>query len=111
MRIEKIEISIFVPFTMEEEFPKVDVLITADEGLMEWKDNRVTLLGNVVLNRSDGSVILSESALYETQKELLTMPNHVRILQDEHTIEGSSLPYEVALQKIILTEHLLTPSA
>lgn len=107
MRIENIEISIFEPFTMEQEFPKVEILITADEGLFEWKDNRVTLLGNVVLNRSDGSVILSDSALYETQKELLTMPKHVRVLQDEHTLEGSSLTYEVALKRILLTKPLL----
>ena len=42
MRIEQIEISIFVPYTMEEKSPTLDVLITADEGLMEWKDNRLT---------------------------------------------------------------------
>ena len=59
MRIEQIEISIFVPYTMEEKSPTLDVLITADEGLMEWKDNRLTLIGNVVLKRSDGSLILS----------------------------------------------------
>ena len=49
---------------MEEKSPTLDVLITADEGLMEWKDNRLTLIGNVVLKRSDGSLILSNSALY-----------------------------------------------
>ena len=108
MRIEKIEISIFVPFTIEEEFPKVDVLISADEGLMEWKDNRVTLLGNVVLKRSDGSLILSDSALYETQKELLTIPEKVRILQEEHTLEGNSMTYEIPIKKMALAEPLLT---
>ena len=108
MRIEKIEISIYVPFTIEEEFPKVDVLISADEGLMEWKDNRVTLLGNVVLKRSDGSLILSDSALYETQKELLTIPEKVRILQEEHTLEGNSMTYEIPIKKMALAEPLLT---
>ncbi len=108
MRIEKIEISIYVPFTIEEEFPKVDVLISADEGLMEWKDNRVTLLGNVVLKRSDGSLILSDSALYETQKELLTIPEKVRILQEEHTLEGNSMTYEISIKKMALAEPLLT---
>ena len=107
MRIEQIEISIFVPYTMEEESPTLDVLITADEGLMEWKDNRLTLIGNVVLKRSDGSLILSNSALYETQKEVFTIPGKVRILQDEHTLEGNSLTYQVPIKKMEMTEPLL----
>ena len=107
MRIEQIEISIFVPYTMEEKSPTLDVLITADEGLMEWKDNRLTLIGNVVLKRSDGSLILSNSALYETQKEVFTIPGKVRILQDEHTLEGNSLTYHVPIKKMEMTEPLL----
>ena len=107
MRIEQIEISIFVPYTMEEKSPTLDVLITADEGLMEWKDNRLTLIGNVVLKRSDGSLILSNSALYETQKEVFTIPGKVRILQDEHTLEGNSLTYHVPNKKMEMTEPLL----
>ncbi|NBR20013.1 MAG: LPS export ABC transporter periplasmic protein LptC [Proteobacteria bacterium] len=107
MRIEQIEISIFIPYTMEEKSPTLDVLITADEGLMEWKDNRLTLIGNVVLKRSDGSLILSNSALYETQKEVFTIPGKVRILQDEHTLEGNSLTYNVPIKKMEMTEPLL----
>ena len=108
MRIEKIEITIFVPFTIQEEFPKVDVLITADEGLMEWKDNRVTLLGNVVMKKSNGSLIYSDSALYETQKELLTIPQNVRFLQEGHTLEGSSMTYHIPIKKMDVSEPLLT---
>ena len=108
MRVEKIEITIFVPFTVHEEFPKVDVFITADEGLMEWKDNRVTLLGNVVMKRSNGSLIYSDSALYETQKELLTIPQNVRFIQEGHTLEGSSMIYNIPIKKMDVAEPLLT---
>jgi lipopolysaccharide export system protein LptA len=51
---------------------------------------------------------LSDSALYETQKELLTIPEKVRILQEEHTLEGNSMTYEISIKKMALAEPLLT---
>ena len=107
MRIEQVRISIFVPYLMENQQPEVDLYITADEGLIEWRDNRITLLGNVVLNRKDGSTIYSETAVYDARREFLTLPKPVRILKPGHTLEGSSLTYEVAKKKLELTQPLL----
>jgi len=50
---------------------------------------------------------LSNSALYETQKEIFTIPGKVRILRDEHTLEGNSLTYNVPIKKMEMTEPLL----
>jgi len=47
---------------------KVDLVITADQGLIERRDNRVTLSGNVVLLRDDGSEVFTETAIYDAKK-------------------------------------------
>ena len=41
MRIEKVRIWIYVPYTIDESQPVVEGYITADQGLVEWKDSRV----------------------------------------------------------------------
>ena len=66
MRIEKVRIWIYVPFTINNAQPVVEVYITADQSLVEWKDSRVILSGNVVMNRRDGSTIFSETAVYDS---------------------------------------------
>ena len=79
MRIEKVRIWIYVPYTINEPQPVVEVFITADQGLVEWKDSRVTLSGNVVMNRRDGSTIFSETAVYDSSIKSLSLHHTLRI--------------------------------
>ena len=106
MRIENVLISIFVPFSISEDKPKTKLTIRAEEGLLEWKNNRVTLLGDVVLNRNDGSVILTETAVYDSEAKVLTIPKKVRILKNTHSFEGKGLIFNVNEDLIKLNDPL-----
>ena len=119
MRIEKVIIWVYATDNSSEKpitelpkstnFPttKVDLYITADQGLLEWNDNRVTLSGNVVLLRNDRSEVHTETAIYNTEREIITIPKPVRILREGHTMHGSSLTYIVSKGKLNLKNPVL----
>ena len=119
MRIEQVIIWVYATDNSSEKpitelskstnFPttEVDLYITADQGLLEWNDNRVTLSGNVVLLRNDGSEVYTETAIYDAEKEILTIPKPVRVLREGHTMYGSSLTYIVSKGKLNLKNPVL----
>ena len=89
---------------------QIALYITADQGLIEKHDNRVTLSGNVVLWREDGSEAHTETAIYYAKKEILTIPKPLRMLGEGHTMIGSGLIYDVSdgilnLKEPILVRH------
>ena len=86
---------------------KIDLVITADQGLIERYDNRVTLSGNVVLIRDDGSEVFTETAIYDAKKDTLTIPKPLRMIRDGHTMHGSGLIYQVFTGKLNLKNPLL----
>ena len=86
---------------------QVALYITADQGLIEKHDNRVTLSGNVVLWRKDGTEAHTETAIYDAKKEILTIPKPVRMLGEGHTMLGSGLTYDVSKGILNLNEPVL----
>jgi LPS export ABC transporter protein LptC len=86
---------------------EVDLFITAEQGLIEWDDNRVTLTGNVVLLRNDGSEVHTETAIYNAKQEILTIPKPVRVLREGHTLHGSGLIYNVLKGELNLKQPVL----
>ena len=86
---------------------KIDLVITADQGLIERHDNRVTLSGNVVLIRDDGSEVFTETAIYDAKKDTLTIPKPLRMIREGHTMHGSGLIYQVSTGKLNLKSPLL----
>jgi len=86
---------------------QVALYITADQGLIEKYDNRVTLSGNVVLWREDGTEAHTETAIYDAKKEILTIPKPVRMLGEGHTMLGSGLTYDVSKGILNLKEPVL----
>jgi len=86
---------------------KVDLVITADQGLIERRDNRVTLSGNVVLLRDDGSEVFTETAIYDAKKDTLTIPKPLKMIREGHTMHGSGLIYQVSTGKLNLKNPLL----
>ena len=86
---------------------KIDIVITADQGLIERHDNRVTLSGNVVLMRDDGSEVFTETAIYDAKKDTLTIPKPLRMIRMGHTMHGSGLNYQVSTGKLNLKSPLL----
>ena len=108
MRIEKVKIWVYAVDSSSDNSSsensdsvinsseQVALYITADQGLIEKHDNRVTLSGNVVLWREDGSEAHTETAIYDAKKEILTIPKPVRMLGEGHTMLGSGLTYDVS---------------
>ena len=86
---------------------QIALYITADQGLIEKHDNRVTLSGNVVLCREDGSEAHTETAIYDAKKEILTIPKPVKMLGEGHTMLGSGLTYDVSEGILNLKEPIL----
>ena len=122
MRIEKVKIWVYSAensfdnsssenlASVNNSSEKMALYITADQGLIEKHDNRVTLSGNVVLLREDGTETHAETAIYDAMKEILTIPKPVRILGEGHTMLGSRLTYNVSegilnLKKPVLFRH------
>ena len=119
MRIEQVTIWVFVSdnssvkptpnLRLSTNLPtqEVDLFITAEQGLIEWDDNRVTLTGNVVLLRNDGSEVHTETAIYNAEQEILTIPKPVRVLREGHTLHGSGLIYNVSKGELNLKQPVL----
>ena len=119
MRIEKVKIWVYAvdkssdnsssetSVSVNNPSQQVALYITADHGLIEKHDNRVTLSGNVVLWREDGSEAHTETAIYDAKKEILTIPKPVRMLGEGHTMLGSGLTYDVSKGILNLKEPVL----
>ena len=119
MRIEKVKIWVYAVDNSSDNYSsetsvsvnypsqQVALYITADQGFIEKHDNRVTLSGNVVLWREDGSEAHTETAIYDAKKEILTIPKPVRMLGEGHTMLGSGLTYDVSKGILNLKEPVL----
>ena len=119
MRIEKAKIWVYAvdkssdnsssedSVSVNDPSQQVALYITAEQGLIEKHDNRVTLSGNVVLWREDGSEAHTETAIYDAKKEILTIPKPVRMLGEGHTMLGSGLTYDVSKGILNLKEPVL----
>ena len=119
MRIEQVTIWVFVsdnssvkpspnlPLLTNLTTQGVDLYITAEQGLIEWDDNRVTLTGNVVLLRNDGSEVYTETAIYNAKQEILNIPKPVRVLREGHTLHGIGLIYNVSKGELNLKQPVL----
>ncbi len=123
MRVEKVKIWVYAAdnvsdnvsdnFSIEKSAlvknfsEQVAIYITADQGLIEKHDNRLTLSGNVVLWSEDGSEAHTETAIYDAKKEILTIPKPVRMLGEGHTMFGSRLTYDVSEGILNLKEPIL----
>ncbi len=119
MRIEKVKIWVYAidnssynsfsenSASVNNSFEQLALYIIADQGLIEKHDNRVTLSGNVVLWREDGSEAHTETAIYDAKKEILTIPKPVRMLREGQTMFGSGLTYDVSKGILNLKEPVL----
>ncbi len=122
MRVEKVKIWVYATDNFSDNVStensaavknsseQVAIYITADQGLIEKHDNRLTLSGNVVLWSEDGSEAHTETAIYDAKKEILTIPKHVRMLGEGHTMLGSRMTYDVSggilnLKEPVLVRH------
>lgn len=102
MRIEQVRIKVFVPHSADVAHPKVDLTISANQALAEWQDQRITLVGNVIIRKDSGLEIQTASAIYDAKKDFLTLPKPLTLWHLGNEITGSSLTYDLRSGKLNL---------
>ena len=119
MRIEQVKIWVFSQDNSSEKLSlklsngiksfseDIDLFIKADQGLIERDDNRITISGNVILLHDDNSEIRTDTAIYDAQKDIITIPKPVRVLRDGYSMVGSGLMYFVSESKLNLSNPVL----
>ncbi|MBF0237067.1 MAG: LPS export ABC transporter periplasmic protein LptC [SAR324 cluster bacterium] len=75
--------------------PRVDIQITAEQGLLEGIENHVILMGNVHATRDEDMSLKTEKAIYNYQNRILTLPENVSMHRGEITMIGDNLEYHV----------------
>jgi LPS export ABC transporter protein LptC len=94
MRLESVMIEVFQERQSAETPPVVELTIEAREGLVEWRSNRITLLGDVVVRQVSGPRVFTEAMVYDLANEFLNLPRPVRIEEDGSLLLGESLTYQ-----------------
>ncbi|MGA1598825.1 MAG: LPS export ABC transporter periplasmic protein LptC [bacterium] len=94
MRLESVMIEVFQERQSAETPPVVELTIEAREGLVEWRSNRITLLGDVVVRQVSGPRVFTEAMVYDLANEFLNLPKPVRIEEDGSLLLGESLTYQ-----------------
>ncbi len=93
MRIEGVTIEVFQAGTEPMQTPVVDLEVSAEQGLVEWRSNRITLQGKVVVQQVQGPVVLTETAVYDITNEFLNLPKPVQVQYEGSLLTGDSLTY------------------
>lgn len=94
MRLESVMIEVFQERQSAETPPVVELTIEAREGLVEWRSNRITLLGDVVVRQVSGPRVFTEAMVYDLANEFLNLPRPVRIEEGGSLLLGESLTYQ-----------------
>jgi LPS export ABC transporter protein LptC len=87
--------------------PGEDVRVKADAGLFNTKTRVLTLNGQVEMQRGDLLVTTSE-ATYVPDERVLLAPEHVVITEPGLKVEGKGLRVELAVKKLVMTQHHFT---
>jgi len=82
----------------------VDTQITAQQGILEGKIKKVTLLGNVIAKKGDSMQMNSEKAVFDYQKDILFLPEKVIIHKEGNTLWGNALIYTLRDKRIRMNE-------
>ncbi len=93
MRIEGVTIDVFEAGTEPMQEPVVDLKVSAEQGLVEWRSNRITLQGKVVVQQVQGPVVWTETAVYDITNEFLNLPKPVQVEYEGSLLTGTSLTY------------------
>lgn len=95
-RLQKVKITWF------GEPGEVSVVITSAEGLVDFKNRKAELRGDVRLERADGAVLTTEEIFWNDRKKLLRAPSPVQITTPDFTIRGQSLGADLATEHITI---------
>lgn len=78
------------------------VVITSEEGKVNFASRNAELNGKVRIERADGSVLLTELLLWDEKSKILRAPLPVVIVTPTFTFKGEHLDANLTLEKVIL---------
>jgi LPS export ABC transporter protein LptC len=78
-------------------------LITADNGEYNLQDKGLTLIKNVIVNKTyDKQFLYTDLLIYDSVKRTVKCPGKTRLKNEEADIDGGSLDYDINSQKYII---------
>ena len=91
--LTEVKILVFKPQTAESE--KVDMVVTANEGTIDWKKEVLTLSSKVIMTRQSDVRVNTEKAIYQYNQGILHIPEKVVIQYLQDTVIAEQLTYNV----------------
>jgi LPS export ABC transporter protein LptC len=84
------------------EIGTVPIVITSEEGLVDFKKRYATLSGKVRVERADGAVLLTERLIFDEGRKLLRAPLPLTITTPNFTLRGGRLDADLDTQHVTL---------
>lgn len=81
---------------------EVTVVITSDEGMVDFRDRKARLGGDVRVARADGAELRTEKVLWDDRTKIMTVPERVVITAPGFSFQGESLEANLKTQRILL---------
>jgi LPS export ABC transporter protein LptC len=78
------------------------IVITSEEGFVDFKKRYATLSGKVRVERADGAVLRTESLVFDEGRKLLRAPQPLTIDTPDFTLRGERLDANLSTQHIKL---------
>ncbi|MBF0289154.1 MAG: LPS export ABC transporter periplasmic protein LptC [SAR324 cluster bacterium] len=89
------DVEIFVYDPKYPEKQEVDIIVSANEGEVDWKNEVVTLTTDVKMTRKLEMGLNTERAVYHYNKGILHIPENADIHYFEDTILGKQITYNI----------------
>ncbi len=91
-----------VKITWYGESGSVPVVITSEEGLVNFASRNAELNGQVRIERHDGAALLTDQLLWDDKNKVLRAPLPVVIVTPTFTFRGEHLDANLATERVIL---------
>lgn len=84
------------------EMGMIPLVITSEEGLVDFKKRYATLSGKVRVERADGAVLLTERLIFDEGRKLLRAPLPLTIATPNFTLRGERLDANLSTEHVTL---------
>ena len=101
------DVQIFVYNSQNPESTTIDIMVTANEGSIDWEKEVVTLTSDVEITRQSDMRINTEEAIYQYNEGLVHLPRKVDVRYLEETVRGEQLTYNIHQNRIELYNSIL----
>lgn len=80
----------------------ITVIVTSEEGTVDFRDRNADLRGNVRIERADGAVLQTDKVLWDEHTKKLQAPLPVVITTPNFTFRGDGLEADLGAERIVL---------